>query len=337
MSDLICGPQRLVFGADDAESFGAYHDLYAGGSTVSRSGTAFSAAVMAYRFPRMLLFDRQVAGVVHHRDEARVRRDGFDHFTLQVLRSGDMAGGPPGDERPLAPGDVILFDTTRPQRTRVDGADYVTVTLAREQVEAAVPEARRLHGAVLSRPAAGLLGDFLLSLARHAHALGPDAGAQGAAVLADLLAAAAGGVRPPAPAEGGGADYLGLQRDRAEAFIDAHLGNPLLDADAVAAGLGLSRSTLYRAFAPVDGVARRITARRLERLRAALRRPSETRSVASLSFDLGFASESHCGRAFKAAFGVAPGQFRADARRSRELRAGGGRAGPIADWHCELY
>ena len=337
MSDLISTSQRLVFAADDVEGFGAYHDFYAGGSTVSRSGTAFSAAVVAYRFPRMLLFDRQVGGVVHHRDEARVRRDGFDHFTLQVLRSGDMAGGVPGDERPLAPGDVILFDTTRPHRTRVDGADYVTVTLVREQVEAAVPDARRLQGAILPRAAAGLLGDFILSLARHAPSLGPDSGARGAAVLADLLATAAGGVRLPAAAEGVPAEWLRLQRDRAEAFIDAHLGNPLLDADAGAAGMGLSRSTLYRAFAPGDGVARRITARRLERLRAALRRPSETRSVASLSFDLGFASESHCGRAFKAAFGVAPGQFRADARRIRELRAGGGGTGRLADWHCELY
>ncbi|TXM88755.1 helix-turn-helix domain-containing protein [Methylobacterium sp. WL122] len=129
-----------------------------------------------------------------------------------------------------------------------------------------------------------------------------------------------------------------LRRERAEAFIATRLSDSTLDAETIARGVGVSRSVLYRSFSEDGGVANVLRLRRLESLRACLRRPSETRSIAALAFACGFGSESHCNRAFHAAFGRPPGQFRADLQRARASRAGIADArSQLAAWLCELY
>lgn len=328
-------PRRFHVALGDRQGFGAYHDLYASGSTVSRVAGPFSATVVGHRLPHLLLVDRQITGAAHRRDAARVRADGFDHFVLQILRAGRLAAGSPGDERAMGPGDAVLFDTTRPHATVAEGADYITVSVPRDRLEAMLPEAGSLHGLILPRAVSGLLGDFVGSLVRHAAHLGPEVAVRSGAMVAEMLAAAARVATPPRDAQ---EDALALHLFRGQAFIEAHIHDPGLDAGRVAAGLGLSRSALYRAFGPVDGVARQISLRRLKALRAALRTPSERRSVAALCYDLGFSSESQGNRAFKAAFGAAPGRFRAEARAAAALAASRISAfGYLGLWRSELH
>ncbi|WP_246088420.1 helix-turn-helix domain-containing protein [Phreatobacter stygius] len=334
--------QTLTFAAenpDEAGGFGAYHDLYAGGSDVGLTGGRFEARVRAHRFKRMLVFDRTISGVIHRRDQARVRRDGFDHVALQLLLSGELAGGRPGEERALAPGEIILFDMTQPQATRADGARLITVSLARDVVEAVAPLTRSLHGAILPEVGSGLLGDFMVSLARRGDHLSAGTASRAGRAVAELLAAALGEgeVRPVSGSSA--QQILLLRRERTEAYIETRLADPHLDVEAVAVGLGVSRSVLYRQFEASGGVAQHILHRRLERLRGALRRLGEVRSIATLAYDHGFASESHCSRAFRAAYGLPPGQYRAEMNRLRltyetdEESSGGS----FASWHSELY
>lgn len=326
------GLPRLDFIAQGPDDFGAYHDIYAVGSTVTRTDGPFRAAVTGFHFPGMPLFTRHVAGVVHERDARRVRLDGFDHVNVQVLRRGTLAAGRPGEERAMRPGDVVVFDTSQPQRTIVGRADYVTVSIPREALGPSRTEVRRLHGTVLPAAVAKLLGEFVLSLGLHAHTLDDGLGGRSAALVRGFLASALGA------GAGGGEErdelssVLDAHRWRAEAYIDAHLDDPRLDADRVATGIGLSRSSLYAAFAPVNGVARRILQRRLARLRLALLDPGETRGVADLSFGLGFADESHCSRAFKAAYGLPPGRFRDEGRLDLAARLTGGERNWIGLW-----
>nr|MBF0684701.1 helix-turn-helix transcriptional regulator [Pseudomonas sp.] len=100
------------------------------------------------------------------------------------------------------------------------------------------------------------------------------------------------------------------RRERARRHIEKNLGSAKLGPDDISRAIGVSRSSLYVIFQPLGGVAKYIQARRLAHLRAALARPLETRSVAQLCYESGFASESHASRAFKQAYGVPPGQFR---------------------------
>lgn len=325
--------ERLDFEVGDRQGFGAYHDLYASGSTVSRVAGPFSASIAGFRLPGLLLFDRQITGASHRRDAARVRTDGFDHFVLQILRSGRMGAGVPGDEKWMGAGDAVLFDTTLPQATVVERADYITLSLAREQLAVLLPEARSLHGTILPRAAVGLLGDFAHSLIRHSTRLGPEVTLRSGAFVAEMLAGAVAAVTGPRDAQ---EDALALQLFRARSFIEAHLHDPTLDAGRIAIALGLSRSTLCRAFAPLDGVARQITIHRLKTLRAALRSDRETRSIAALCYAVGFSSESQGNRAFRAAFGVAPGQFRREARAAAALNASRSLAARLARWPSEV-
>ncbi|MGV7032820.1 helix-turn-helix domain-containing protein [Methylobacterium symbioticum] len=313
--------QSFIFDSSEEDgTFEGYRSLYAGGSDVSATGERFRARVDAHRLGRMIVFDRRLGGVMHSRDGGRVRRDGFDHFTIQLLRSGRFHGGSLGSERLLDPGEVILFDMTCPQRTRADGAHFVTVSLARDLIEAVLPDARRLHGEILPAAAAGLLADLMESLARRAGSLSPETAGRTSRALAELLAGAFGA--PDALAECAHDAAADLRRQRAETYIEAHLHDPRLDPERVADALALSRTTLYGLFAQSGGVARHILTRRLERLRSALGRPSETRSVTTLTYDHGFTSESHCSRAFRAAFGMPPGRYRSEMERLRVTGTG---------------
>jgi AraC-like DNA-binding protein len=333
--------QTFAFSAEAEEEggFEGYHRLYSIGADVERTPAPFHAHIRVRRFQRMILFERELGGLHHSRDGTRVRRDGFDHITLHLLQAGSLLGGPPGIEHRLRPGEIMLVDTSRPHWTRTDRARILTVQLARDVAEAAAGDLDGMHGAVLPEVAAGLLADFIDSLVRRADALPVAAVERAAATVAELLGVALN-VAAAAPL----ARLLSndaaqpVRRVRAEAYIDAHLGDAELDAEAIANGIGSSRSSLYRAFADDGGLMRHIQQRRLERLRAALRRPGDERSVAALAFACGFTDEKHSNRAFRAAFGMPPGRYRAAIREIRQDRSTGGLAEDVfGRWTHELY
>lgn len=109
---------------------------------------------------------------------------------------------------------------------------------------------------------------------------------------------------PPAPA-GAPADPDLLAATR---LIEERLLDPTLDAGDLMRALGLSRSSLYRAFQPVGGVNAWIRQRRLEHARDLLADQTGLRlSVGDVAQACGFASDSHFSRAFRKAFGNSPG------------------------------
>ncbi|MCJ2037046.1 helix-turn-helix domain-containing protein [Methylobacterium sp. J-068] len=322
-------------------AFGAYHDLYATGADVARVGDAFHAEVRAYRFDRMILFNRHLNGLAHSRNPTRVRRDAFDHITLHLLVTGEMLAGPPGYERRMRPGEILVLDSSLPQQSRSYGVNVISTPVARDLIEPLVPNIRTFHGAILPESVGGLVCDFLISLTRRSSVVESDVAARSSSVVGTLLACALRGQAPPVDAIvwAGTHDLREdlARRRQAEAFIEANLGDRDLSADSVAAGVAVSRSILYRSFAPDGGVARFVRQRRLERIRQMLRRQGETRSIATLAYAYGFASEHHFNRSFRTAFGQPPGQFRAGLNRRRiEARGHGEAAATLADWLCEL-
>jgi AraC-like DNA-binding protein len=291
------------------ERFARYRDLYSAGADVTEDGEGFYAHVTGRRFDRMLVYDRRLNGVIHERLAPRVRRDGFEHFTVQLNRSGTFAADAADGVRSVAPGEIILFDMTKPMRTRIAEGHIVTLSVAREVIEAAAPSRADMHGLVLPARQAGLLADYMVSLTRH----GPDlsAGAIPALtrVFGDLLSIALDThSRGPTSAQAS-------RVARVRSHIEARLGDRDLSPDTIAVGLGISRSVLYRDFAGFGGVANYVQGRRLARLRAALSRSDDPRSVTQLAYDFGFSNEAHCSRSFRTAFGLPPGRFRAESSR----------------------
>lgn len=323
---------------NDDGGFGLYHDLYPVASDIARTGERFHAQARAHQLSRMIVIDRRVSGISHARGAHHVRRDGFDHVVLQLVVAGRWIGGVPGDERVVRPGEVILMDMARPHRNSAGAARLVTISLPRDQIEDVVPLKPAMHAAVLPASASQLLGDFMLLLRRRAGGASPEMAVSAGKAVAELAAGAFANLGGQQSAAYGETHFTQLRRERAELFIETRLANADLDADLVAHGLGVSRTVLYQLFRPSGGVARYILTQRLKRLGDALRQRSETRSVSQLAFIYGFASESHCSRAFRAAYGMPPGQYRKEAVREKLVPSDYIGAAPSAlhTWHTAL-
>ncbi|MCJ2009858.1 helix-turn-helix domain-containing protein [Methylobacterium sp. J-092] len=301
----------------EVERFDAYHRLYGGVADLSRIGESFKAKVNVIQLPRMILHERRVRGVVQNRTWACVGRHGFDHITLHLLRAGDFVSGPPGAEHRLQPGEIAVLDTSLPHVSQFrTHADIVTVQLARVDVEEVLPDLTGIHGAVLSADACRLVAGLLSSLTQPSTPLPADPTGHIASATINLLGLAPKGV--PASNRTLSTEAADtIRRRRAQAFIAAQLSNPKLDAETIAAGIGSSRSVLYRLFSVEGGVRRFIQQQRLNDLRRALSNSNEGRGIGKLVYDYGFNSDSHCNRAFAATFGLPPGQYRIELRRAR--------------------
>ena len=109
-----------------------------------------------------------------------------------------------------------------------------------------------------------------------------------------------------------GSDALRLARlEAAKRHIEQHLAEPDLTPAHTAAALGISVRTLHLAFEPTGtSFAEHVTRRRLQECRAALERPTATRSITDVAFAWGFSNLTTFYRAFRREFGMAPGQLR---------------------------
>ena len=287
------------------EAFEAYRRLYALGSDVERGEAPFMAQVRAVRLDGLLLFERRLDGVVHSRAR-RAGQDRFDHFALHLVLSGTLVGGRESRFDAAGPGDLGLADTRRASRTEARALHVLTASVPRASIAAACGPVDQLHGRVVGPPRTPVLRDVLHSLARHADGFDSAALPHLRRAFQELLFATLAELGPVAP------PLLRVdlaRREAAERFILAHLGDRDLDAARVAAGVGASRSVLYRLFAPDGGVARFVMRRRLAAVRDALEAGS-TAPLSELAQAFGFTDESHLNRRFSQAYGRPAGAWR---------------------------
>lgn len=296
--------------AFDAEvAFARYCDLYARGADVERTGAPFFARVRSWCLDRTILFVREYGGIRHVR-RARVESDGFDHFVLSHVVSGELIAGPDGRPLPIGPGESVLLDTTEPTETGADSVVLITASLARDIVRAAVGDVHGMHGYRIGAREGGLLGAMLRALVEQVPHLPLGAHAAITRTLIDLLSVA---VNPGG--SGARSEFYRLEHVRFETvrrLIEANIGVPHFSIQDIVRATGISRAGLYRLFESCGGVARYIQLCRLQQLRDRLdNRAFDGKSLAELAPMLGFADESHASRLFKQAFGIAPGAYRA--------------------------
>ncbi|TMR28373.1 helix-turn-helix transcriptional regulator [Actinomadura geliboluensis] len=105
-----------------------------------------------------------------------------------------------------------------------------------------------------------------------------------------------------------------LARERVLDFLRRNLADPSLDAVRVAEACHVSRRTLYRMLGD-EGVAAWLRRMRIEHAKAMLLHYPE-RPVGAVGLACGFDSESGFHRAFRAASGMTPGEYR-QARHTR--------------------
>ncbi len=151
---------------------------------------------------------------------------------------------------------------------------------------------------------AGLIGDLMLSLDDKLAAL-PPGGLEGVAVALRSMVAAC--ISPsPEHLERAEGVLMYAVREKAARIVRRNLATPGLGPAMIAAALGISRSSLYRAFEPHGGVAAYIQRERLDEAYRRLSIPGQRGTISALAWELGYPDPSTFTRAFRRRFGHAP-------------------------------
>ncbi len=251
------------------------------------------------------------SGLRNERSRGLVARMGVDHVAAQIRIEGRALLRAAGRETPMEPGDIALLDLAQP--LRLDSTDYraVTVIIPRGLFPEGGARLDEAHGVVLrgAEPFGRLVGDHLRALGETIPRLSPVEARTAARAAALLLSAA------------GAAGRSGRSCERAPVFlairshIDAEIASTDLSVDQICRRFGVSRSGLYRLFAPLGGVAEYIRRRRLARAyRDLAEGGGRAARVSETAYRYGYGSPASFATAFRAEFGVSPAEVRAGAR-----------------------
>jgi AraC-like DNA-binding protein len=305
---------------------------------VAHNGRAgFSSQTRAHLFGPAIIARARSSAQTLAREAEHIRRSGIDHISV-IVNLTDTIGDCDGQTLRSEAGSVQFRDLSRPSTASMPGIDMVTVMIPR----AAVPSwllSRGIHGLVLPGSSAGgrLVASHLLTMADVAGELSEaegSAGIEAAFVIAERFLGHQRSVTP------GHADAIHRTiRERAMALLDSRAPDARWSAATVAVAIGVSRTSLYRAFESTGGVRTYVLRRRLARAYAALRgRRGRSPSVELIGQRNGFPDRRSFVQAFKGQFGmspddVAPSEVRLDL-------SVGGQAAPttramhdvLADW-----
>ncbi|MFW3172472.1 helix-turn-helix domain-containing protein [Geodermatophilus sp. CPCC 206100] len=264
-----------------------------------------------WEFGGATLFTTDSSGFRLVRTPRHVRMESPPVVALAVQSSGTGRFGQFGAERLVPTGDLMVSDLRAPYEfswpgrggSRAFQVSGEQLGLPPDVVRAAAPRLR-------ASPLHDLVRDHLVALSRDADRLAGDPGAAalGTAttelVRALLVSAAAPDRRVPAVR----AETLAT---RVLAYVSAHVTEPSLTPERIAAAHNVSVRQLYKVMA-VRGVSleqlvidRRLELARAELLTAAGRR----RSIAATARACGFADPSHFTRRFRAAYGRTPREW----------------------------
>jgi AraC-like DNA-binding protein len=254
------------------------------------------------------------------RGRAEIARRGWDAYVLYREAGGGAWFDRGGREFVAEAGDLTISDPNLPYATRAqEGFAFDFWVLPRAEIDRHLPAGRpplSLHLAGRD-PLGDVLGSYMDALARQLDALPGPAAEPMLDNLCRLVAITAGAAAPRA-VEGGREAVRAARLERARRHVERHLAEPGLTVAGVAAAVGVSVRQLHLLFEPTgESFARYLQRRRLEEARAALADPAGAgRTVAEIAFAWGFADLTTFYRAFRRAYGAAPGELR-PARRLR--------------------
>ncbi|GKQ34922.1 helix-turn-helix domain-containing protein [Streptomyces sp. A012304] len=234
------------------------------------------------------------------------------YVALGVQTAGRATLLQDGRRADVGPGDLMVYDTTRPYS--LDHPEPFTtrvVLLPRRAVGVPREHLREVTGTAItgSEGPGALLLSFLTALTASVPACAPAVGARLATSVVDLFATLVdertGRAEQPADPR----EHL-VQRVREH--IDRHLREPALSPHTVAAAHHISVRYLHRLF-EAEGitVGRLIQRRRLEECARELGRggpPALT--VSAVAYRWGFANAAHFSRVFRTVYGVSPREWR---------------------------
>lgn len=242
------------------------------------------------------------------RDATRLAQHPLEAICLHINISGTSWGRMGGRKFVQPPGWGMVADLAQVSSHSSGGGRNLTFLIAHDHVRREGIDPALIHGLLLNTPETALLTAHALQLRETLPFLaGDDAELIGKTLLGLIVLAVRcaqrDGVESSRP--------MALLALRAKQDIRANLGSSTLNASSLAKRLGVSRSTLHRAFADEGGVQPYIRLSRLDAARQALLNPHSLEPIGEIANRLGFADSAHLSRLFRAQFGEAPSKFRA--------------------------
>jgi len=229
-------------------------------------------------------------------------------FALARCTDGEAVLTADGRSLRVEPDDLLILDLSRPFALNFPRPFRLDLVHLPQRALGSPRTLSQLAGSAL-RPDGGavtMLALLLTHVLDDAERFGPTAASRMAGNVANLLDAVA------FEAEQEPVTARELLVERATAYVDAHLGRPDLGPESVARALRISVRYLHRLFQEEElTVTRLIQQRRLEACARALERHGPFGpTLAEVARRHGFTSASHFSRAFRAAHGVTPSEWR---------------------------
>jgi len=231
-----------------------------------------------------------------------------DAYFAVILLSGDYLLEQNGREVFLQPGDMTIYDATRPHRIHCPRSfSKLIVAVPRSMMRDRLAGVE--HCTALRIPGSAGIGsvaaNFIRSAASQAGALNSSELSTVVEHSLDLLTLALASVRPQ--------DFnlsrsRSLSLSRVKEFVERHLADPVLDTAMVAAGTGLSSRYINDLFGDEGtSLMRHVWKRRLENCRKDILNPLHVGNrISEIALRWGFNDLSHFSRAFRQKFGCSP-------------------------------
>lgn len=274
------------------------------------AGRGFTGTVRSYPFGNMLIGSTTFNNQHYERTTSIIARGGLDHYVLQVMLAGTLVGDFNGIAVSAKPGDIFVIDMAQVISSQAETGARLTVIMPRQEVEKLVGW-RNLHGIVLTAeaPATRLLFEYLRDLYDVVQELSAMDSIAAKDAMMVLLASCIKGTDNGSVES----DTTNLPiRNRILAYIDKNITNPLLGPYSIQQHFRMSRSHLYRAFEPDEGVAKVIRDKRLDlAYRIVVDQKGKAISLKEVAYRCGFHDGTQLTKAFKVRFGLTPKEARA--------------------------
>ena len=283
----------------------SFRDLGEVRDVADNGRVGFASQTSAHLFGPAIIARARSSSQTLAREAEHIRKSGIDHISV-IVNLTETLGDCDGQTLRAEAGSVQFRDLSRPSFASMPAIDMVTVMVPR----AAVPSwllSRGVHGLVLPGSSAGgrLVASHLLTMTAVADELSEAegvAGIEAAFVIAERFLGHQRSVTP------GHADAIHRTiRERAMALLDSRPPEEKWNAASLAVAIGVSRTSLYRAFETTGGVRTYVLRRRLARAFAALRgRRGRSPSVELIGQRNGFPDRRSFVQAFRSQFAISP-------------------------------
>ncbi|MFE3080173.1 helix-turn-helix domain-containing protein [Nocardia tengchongensis] len=273
----------------------------------------------AWTFGPVELLRTETSGVDVIRTAKHVRTSPAGLFSVTRQIGGTRIHEHFGVQEALAPGDCGAIDYDNPFMAVMRGASIgVSLRLSVDELELPGDIVRTAALTLRTSPLCPIVSTFIADLVGRADTIESDPGASdlgraGVDLVRALLLSAAGAESAEGLAAGLPAPLLLRQ---IETYLRAHLRRRDLTAEEVAAAHHISVRRLYRLWSD-QGLSMRqwIITERLELARRMLADPRHVeRTIGWIARTAGFRDASHFTRRFRAAYGIGPSEWRAEAR-----------------------